>query len=1770
MWNFFWIDGVGLLRVISAAMCILFMFSSLTPLLISIQSDTAQGAAASPTKWIRYAGNPVLSQGAGGSWESACIASHSVINDSGTFKMWYGGSTKAYMEEKVGYATSPDGKSWTKHASNPVLGFGPSGSWDSSQLSLPMVIKDGATYKMWYAGYNGTYWRIGYATSADGVAWTKYAQNPVMDVGVANSWDSKMVMPDTVRYEDGEYRMWYQGNDGSRWRFGYANSTDGINWTRYASNPIIQPGAGANDWDKSEVGQFSVVNASGTYQGWYAGNNGVNWCIGYATSPDGMSWTKHASNPVLTKTGNGFENHDVMSPRVIYDGSCYRLWYAGIDSGPNPWVFKFGYAEGWNTVPDAPALTAPATNVWTSNNRPTFTWTFSDPNAGDAQTAYEVQLDDDGAFGSVNHGSGKISSAAGSYTPAAGIADGIYYWRARTWDSDDDNGAWSASRILKIDTVPPVNPGSFSSSSHVTGVWSNNSIINIAFSGASDAGSGLDGYSLAWDYSCNTIPDPVKDIEETVSASTSQAMSDSASVFFHIRAIDNVGLVAADASHYGPFYIDSTPPLNPVVSSSTHSPGMWSNITVCNVSWVGGNASISGPSGYSAVWDKNAGTVPPPLKNLGADAANSTSPDLSDGTWYFHIRAQDNATTWAPAARHFGPIQVDAAAPFNPLAITADRPTSEWSNDRTIDVQWSGAEGAVSGLDGYSFLWDSSTGTIPDETKDCEETTTNATGPALADGKDWYFHLRTRDNAGNWNASALHLGPFWIDGTAPANPISVTSVSHAVRSWSNDTTIDIAWSVADGGGGISGYDGFSIVWDISATTIPDTTMDYDANRSSATSPPMPDGDSLFFHIRARDRAGNWAADAAHLGPFWIDSSPPKNPTAVRSTSHSIQNWSARRAVDINWSGADGSISGIDGYSYLWDTEPFTMPPETVNASGDARGCTSPVLGDGTQWYFHIRVNDAAGNWAPGASHSGPYFIDGTPPAIHKFTINGGAAFCNDRTVTLQIAASDPEPGSGLGALRWRLGAGNWSEWRGYVESLNISVAGADGPRTVAIEVRDNAGNAGADDNSTIFLDTSSPGGPGVTVNGGALFTNNPRVSLEFAASDAEPSSGIADMSLSLDMTHWDGWEPYSSTLDYNLSGPDGNRTVYLRVRDRAGNIGGPVGDDIFLDTVLPAMPAIVISGGSPATTNLSVGVRVSAADAQPAGSGIGYMSFSEDGANWTGWEPFCETGIWTFSPGEGIRVLYARVRDRALNEAGPANDTVLVDTTAPIIMSVQLSGISRTIAVVSWSTNEPSSGTVEYAATSAYGSALNDPVVSPSHSLTITGLAPDTAYHLRVGAKDALGNGPSWAGDMTFRTMKAEDRRAPVVSNVQVEAVTDRGAIISWQTDEPADSVLEYGTTRKPDQRASDMNFTSFHIILLAGLEQGRVYYFIAKSVDPSGNGPGTSGLLKFTTPSNADRTPPVISGIRISGVSEQLAVISWETDEPASGILELRTGPIYTRALSSDGYDTQHSFVVAGLVATTIYHFRVGGTDCWGNGPSFSGEEEFTTTSMRDKTAPSIISVRVVAVGRDAATIEVILDEPGTVLVAYGKTVDYAMTAAGKGLGTTQLLSVWGLEPQTSYHYRAYATDAGGNGPTAGTDQMFTTRPAPVSTGFGLTTEEMPVVLIIIVVLAVGLTVGLWAAGRRRTGGTGPKPPFEPTKPAAGSSAKPPVEPRANPPASSPGNVAAPLHRAHQPLPSIPPPPEEDADDGAGPIKTMLKDKVHSGELEDGEGMEK
>jgi predicted GH43/DUF377 family glycosyl hydrolase len=261
--------------------------------------------------------------------------------------IFVGFGQEGYQGAQVGHATSSDGVVWTMDPNNPVLTRGEPGEWDDVYAWGGPLIHDGSGFHMWYTGFDGEHERIGHATSPDGSGWTKYEGNPIVDVGPPGSFDDGYVWPWSVIVADGTHRMWYSGVDttASIYKIGYAESADGISWTKHP-DPVLEPGTG---WDSETIWTPAVVfdEDESLYHMWYAGNDGQSHtAIGYAWSGDGIEWTKHRDNPVVTAVSRGATNQ-----AVVFDGSTYHMWYTAI-SATDPSQINYTTSNSGPGVPD--------------------------------------------------------------------------------------------------------------------------------------------------------------------------------------------------------------------------------------------------------------------------------------------------------------------------------------------------------------------------------------------------------------------------------------------------------------------------------------------------------------------------------------------------------------------------------------------------------------------------------------------------------------------------------------------------------------------------------------------------------------------------------------------------------------------------------------------------------------------------------------------------------------------------------------------------------------------------------------------------------------------------------------------------------------------------------------------------------------------------------------------------------------------------------------------------------------------------------------------------------------------------------------------------------------------------------------------------------------------------------------------------------------------------------------------------------------------------
>ena len=315
--------------------------------------------------WTKDPNNPVMPGGTSGTWNRHVMMPNILYNtDSSRYEMWYAATPGSPLRpSRIGFATSPDGISWTKVHPNPVL-EPEVGTWDESTVEGQMVLRENGTYKMWYTGWSPTneVGGIGYATSPDGLNWTKHPGNPVF-VGTTETWEEGGPGYCTIMPVPGGYKMWYTGvnADWTKSNIGYAESVDGIVWqSDTLNNPVLTSGT-TGQWDEN-LNSPQVVFIDSVYHMWYTGRKLTDTTreIGWATSRDGITWSKHP-DPVLTPTSGHWDGNKVEPGTVILEEGSLRMWYTGWNP-PSIFLQQIGHATApyiFDSIDDYDNLNVP-------------------------------------------------------------------------------------------------------------------------------------------------------------------------------------------------------------------------------------------------------------------------------------------------------------------------------------------------------------------------------------------------------------------------------------------------------------------------------------------------------------------------------------------------------------------------------------------------------------------------------------------------------------------------------------------------------------------------------------------------------------------------------------------------------------------------------------------------------------------------------------------------------------------------------------------------------------------------------------------------------------------------------------------------------------------------------------------------------------------------------------------------------------------------------------------------------------------------------------------------------------------------------------------------------------------------------------------------------------------------------------------------------------------------------------------------------------------
>ncbi len=180
---------------------------------------------------------------------------------------------------------------------------------------------------------------------AEFVEFTPHPQNPLFAGSGTDTWDHKIRERGWILREGQRWHLWYTGYRDQRAairQLGYATSNDGIRWTRHPDNPIF---------DDAWVEDMQVVKHQGTYYMVAEGRNDIAHML---TSPNGIDWTPLGPLDVRSTDGRPLAAGPYGTPTLWIEGEIWYLFYERRDRGI--WLAKSSDRKVWTNVQDAPVI----------------------------------------------------------------------------------------------------------------------------------------------------------------------------------------------------------------------------------------------------------------------------------------------------------------------------------------------------------------------------------------------------------------------------------------------------------------------------------------------------------------------------------------------------------------------------------------------------------------------------------------------------------------------------------------------------------------------------------------------------------------------------------------------------------------------------------------------------------------------------------------------------------------------------------------------------------------------------------------------------------------------------------------------------------------------------------------------------------------------------------------------------------------------------------------------------------------------------------------------------------------------------------------------------------------------------------------------------------------------------------------------------------------------------------------------------------------------
>lgn len=1114
---------------------------------------------------------------------------------------------------------------------------------------------------------------------------------------------------------------------------------------------------------------------------------------------------------------------------LISTNGVFTIKYFSVDNvtpTPNQEAVKTSsYTANLDITPPAVPTTL-STTTPTSTNTPTWTWgASSDGGSGLANPTYTVQWSQDSGFSS---GVSSATVNVAQYTHSASLAQGTWYFRVRATDIAGNNSNFTANGTVFIDNTEPTL-------AVVTPIrtYINDTTPNFVFS-SDEAGT------TSYAGSCASATTAATSGNNTITLNT---LAEGTYSNCSLIVTDNVGN-ASDSLSIPTFTIDTNDPdVNASATELTRINGDlavnedgWINNVPMKFTWTPGqdNTGGSGLKGYCAYLGDDPGGLPASTKGL-----LGTSPvDITN----------------MPCSFIASPTVVEGVA------------TLDLSNEITHGDPW-----------------------------------------LTSDSGRYYLRVLPVDNAGNIRSDTPETFSFYYDATAPTN---VTYVAAPGGNFVSVADMNFTWpvgnplSAVDNHSGLLGYqyqvnaleddgwkgtDGQAPNPQLNINYIPAADSIYNLTVAQDGSSVILGDNTIYF--RTVDVAGNYSSSGTYrTANISYGGEAPSFELGAQVTI--TPGTSTENMFAISWPEATAAgTNEVATYYYMINTTPpanlttLEGNASTYISNGTSRTVAAQVLknvNNGTNTITVVAVDDHD-NYSPSNKIVGTFTLNSTnpDPVIGLFVSDASIKEAS----LWRASVSWLEPAyKGTGTLTYIVqrstNSTDWTEiarttglsyvdtvptsqlyyWRvGTIDTSDVSIADPSFTNSVSVTPRGRYSSPATLVSGPTVTDISTKR---ATISWGTDRASDSRViygltSGEYFDVEAAISTQVTSHSIQL----------------INLK-PGTSYFYKLLWTDEDGNVGESQ-EQLFQTAPQPIVTNVKESEVGLYSALLSFTVKGAVKVSVDYGKSLGYgaqasINTSTNESNYT---------VRLNNLEDGTPYHYRISLQDTEGDWYQMEDHIITTIPRPRISNVRIQQVRNTASStvqVSWDTNVETTSVITYSqdgSTVPSDDKADTKFAKGEHKMLIAGLYQESTYTMQVKARDRYGN-EATSDIQKFTT--AVDTRPPAIFDIKVEGenssfVSDEGGsgvqlVISWSTDEPATSQIEFaegaGSTYT-NATFEDATLTSEHMVVLPNLSASKVYHLRVISTDKADNKTFSYDIVTVTPKTSDSAVDLIFNSLR-------------------------------------------------------------------------------------------------------------------------------------------------------------------------------------------------------------------------------------------------------------------------------------------------------------------